>query len=97
MLRKETGRNFACFFVFLKVGNGRDGWINVGKRERRGELDEGEFLLRADGKLDRTASTNNGVQHETTRIEENERKKIFQQKTKMREREKKSYVTRTRG
>jgi hypothetical protein len=51
-------------------------------------LDEGEFLLRADGKLDRTASTNNGVQHETTRIEENERKKNFQQKTKMREKKK---------
>jgi hypothetical protein len=65
-----------------------DGWINVGKRERREELDEGEFLLRADGKLDRTASTNNGVQHETTRIEENERKKKFQQKTKMREKKK---------
>lgn len=52
-------------------------------------MDEGEFLLRADGKLDRTAGTNNGVQHETTRIEENERKKQnFQQKTKMREKKK---------
>lgn len=52
-------------------------------------MDGGGFLLRADGKLDRTASTNNGVQHETTRIEENERKKKnFQQKTKMREKKK---------
>ncbi len=62
VLRKETGRNFACRSETV----GMDGWINVGKRERRVELDGGGFLLRADGKLDKTASTNNGVQHETT-------------------------------
>lgn len=60
---RRAGISLVSVFFFSKVGNGRDGWISVGKRERRME----DFYSVLMGNLT-TASTNNGVQHETTRI-----------------------------